>query len=231
MIVILGVERAIGRRGLQLIEPIRLPREVANETVRLRVVEHPVHLSREDLGVGQAALAGQFEQLGVRHAAPEKIGEPGGQREVVERAVLSAVEEKRRCAQDGTKRYANCLDERPAGLEQRAREIGIRGDFGIVHWAAECARREGRDDVDDVRIWILRQLDLTVGFGQSIIGIQKGDTGQELPGAPRRPGLEKRPFNDHRPEREPLAFVVPDVLVRLEVAASAVVGWLLGIGQ
>ena len=53
--------------------------EVLRQGVRPWVAQHPLNLSGEHLGVRQAAIAGQLEQLGIRHAAPEKIGEPGSE--------------------------------------------------------------------------------------------------------------------------------------------------------
>ena len=51
----------------------------------LRIGEHPLDLLVQHVGLAEPMLFGERQQLLVGHRAPEEIGEPVGQGEVVER--------------------------------------------------------------------------------------------------------------------------------------------------
>ena len=86
--VVFGVELFVRRGGVDLVEPQPLAKEVVDEPGRFLVVEHPVDLTGEHLGIREPGLAGQLEKLGIGHALPEEVRETVGQGVVVQLAGL-----------------------------------------------------------------------------------------------------------------------------------------------
>ena len=83
-IVVLGVERFIGRRGINLAQPQPLPAKIANEPFGARIGQHPIDLFSEYLGLVQFFPFGEMEQLFIGDAFPEKIRQPRCDRKVVQ---------------------------------------------------------------------------------------------------------------------------------------------------
>jgi len=61
------------------------PGKVIHQSERLRVAQHPGHLRVHDGGLTESAPVGGAQQFRVRHAAPQKIGEPRGEFVVADR--------------------------------------------------------------------------------------------------------------------------------------------------
>ena len=93
-VVVLGIEPGVRAGRAQLVEPERLTGEVPHEPPRPRVVEHPVDLRPERRRRRQPARARRVEQLVVRHAAPQEVGQPRSQREVVRGTRTATVRER-----------------------------------------------------------------------------------------------------------------------------------------
>ena len=221
-VVPLGVEPGVGGGRPQLVEAERLPREVVDEALGLRVVEHPVDVPGEDRGVRQPPRPRRVEQPLVGHAAPQEVGQPRRQREVVEGARVADLVEERRRAENGPQRHADRLEERPSLGEQGLGEAGVGLELARREGPAEGARREARDDVDDV---------LVGGLGEANLApLVELDPGQQLAGARRRPcvAVEERPVEGQRPERDALARVVLHAAVALGGIAGLQEGRTLG---
>tara|TARA_B100000809_G_scaffold261935_1_gene311827 strand:+ start:1363 stop:1710 length:348 start_codon:yes stop_codon:yes gene_type:complete len=99
-------------------------------------------LSVEDLGVAQRSFPGKFEELAVWHGSPEKVGEAGGEFEVVEGPfrlaglIVLDAEEEIGMEEQGRERDLHGLLEAPAlgdGLGDRGEE-GSEVFFG--EWSA-----------------------------------------------------------------------------------------------
>ena len=135
--------------------------------------------------------------------------------------------EKGRSIQDGQKRHTERLEKGPPLVQQRLGQAGIGFElaFVFVQWPAKRPRRERRDDVDDVRVGVLREPDGPV--------LGELDPGQQLPGARRGPPVtvNERPLERHRRERDAFARVVPYVHVGLVVDLWVVIERSVGIGQ
>ena len=93
-VVELGVEDVAGLRGVDVAQAEPLADEVLGEGRRLRMLEQALDLLAERVRLAQLLLLGQAEQFLVGHRAPEEVGEPAGQREVVELARFLAQEQE-----------------------------------------------------------------------------------------------------------------------------------------
>ena len=75
-LVELGKFVGIGQDLREIANVQPLPREVAHQRFRARIVKHPAHLLLEDSRILQLALLGQVEQLVVGNTAPQEEGKP-----------------------------------------------------------------------------------------------------------------------------------------------------------
>jgi len=74
IVVKFGEHIRVGRHLGEIAQLQPLAREVLDQGVRTRIVEHAAHLAFENLGRLQLAGIGQVEQFVVWNAAPEKEG-------------------------------------------------------------------------------------------------------------------------------------------------------------
>ena len=75
----LGSVASMSRRS----EP--LADEVFGECRRFRIVEHAIDLPMQHVRLAELMLLGQRHQFFIGHRAPEEIGKPIGQGEIIER--------------------------------------------------------------------------------------------------------------------------------------------------
>ncbi len=92
----------VGEIDVAQAEP--LAGEVFGEGLGLGTLQHALDLRAEGRRVGQFPLFSEREQFLVRHAAPEKIGEPAGEGEAIELAGSLAQEQKLRRHHDRAQR-------------------------------------------------------------------------------------------------------------------------------
>src|SRR5947208_1020935 len=84
-VIILRIERAIRRSGVDGAEAEPLADEVFGEGLRPGIAQHALDLLAEYARLTQPVLRGKLEKRLVRHGTPEEVGEPAGESVVVER--------------------------------------------------------------------------------------------------------------------------------------------------
>src|SRR5205085_2488512 len=85
LIVISREFAAIGAEGnAKLLKAKPLDREVFGHRPRARILQHPPRLLPEDLRLMKFARAGEGEELVIRHARPEKVGQSRGENEIID---------------------------------------------------------------------------------------------------------------------------------------------------
>ena len=122
---------------LRRLEP--LAGEVLREGRRLRVLEHALDLPAERVRLVQLALLGEGEQFLVGHRAPQEVGQPAGQGEVVELAGLLAQEQEVRRHQHGLEADAHRLLERGLRVQLGLHAGEERLDVLVGHGPPEGA--------------------------------------------------------------------------------------------
>ena len=146
------VQLGIELEEIQAVQAEPLIRESGHESGRLRVGDQAVDLRAQDGGLVQGVFFGEAEKLGVRRRAPEEVGQPGGEFEVVETAALFfcarflQIEEAGR-GQDHAQRL---LQGRRQGVAGRA-ALGEEGDefVDIGRLGGLAAKSTGREAADD----------------------------------------------------------------------------------
>ena len=124
--------------------------------------------------------------------------------------------------QQRAQRLADRLEERQAVFEGGLRQRRVGFQLALRERPPERARPKARHDIDDVLVGRLGE--------HRLAGLVELDPRQQCPYTARRPVVEERPLDRHRPECDALPRVVLHVAVRREVR-HLVVRWPVRVGQ
>ena len=138
-----------------------MPGEVLDESGRLGVGQHAVDLGGENFVLVQLPLIGEFEQLLIRHAAPEEVGEPHRQFVVADRArsrsggcgVFGPEQELRR-DEDGLQGDLHGPFKRLFAVLGDLGEADKAFELAVVDWAAKRSSQE-RFEVLASRVFVV----------------------------------------------------------------------------
>ena len=172
-VVEFGVEDGVGRGGVDVAQAEPLADEVLGERRRLGVLQHALDLLAERVGLVQFPLLGEREQFLVGHRAPQEVGQPAGQGEVVELAGLLAEEQEVRRHQHGLEADAHRLLERVLRVQLGLHAGQERLDVLVGHGPPEGAAEEVAEDALGIGQRLLRddlQAVLVLGVGAGACG-------------------------------------------------------------
>ena len=93
-VIVLREKFLIGSRRVDILEPQPLIQKIVQEAIGLLIVEHSIHLTRQNVRFVQLVFRSEAEQLIVRQTLPEKVGKPCRQCVTLEFAGIACVKQE-----------------------------------------------------------------------------------------------------------------------------------------